>query len=293
MKPTLILLSILFSLIIGEVALTGIFGEPVQNELNLAYEHNSRLGWFPIPNSEATYQGTVEFQIKHNSRGFRDPEPTFSDRPRIVVLGDSFVWGYDVQQDQRFTEQLRTMLPEYDIYNLGISGYGTDQQTILYQDIGRLYEPDIVISIFCADNDRRDNSSNERYGGYYKPYWQDGFVYDVPQSEHHFVAQHKILGKFNLPRLVWGLNRPEVISVEDPTCEIYEYLASLVDGQLIVGMTGPDREIEWCLSELGIPMVDLRRTKRFPLNGSHWTPIGHKMVATALYEYLQSGQGAH
>ncbi len=291
-RITVVLISVLIALVLGELVLMLVMGEPERSEISLAYQHDNRLGWFPIPHSEATYQGTVEFQIKHNSTGFRDQEHVFSDRPRIVVLGDSFVWGYDAQQDIRFTEELRKLLPAYDIYNLGVSGYGTDQQTILFEDLGQSYEPEIVISIFCADNDRKDNSTDQRYGGYFKPYWLDGFVYDVPQSEHHYFTQHRMLGRFHLPRLIRGLNRPEPQSFDDPTCEIYEYLAGLVTGRLIVGMTGPDREIEHCLRGLGIPTVNLRRTQRFPINGSHWTPNGHKMVAEAFYRYLAVDEGS-
>src|ERR1051325_1223685 len=94
---------------------------------NLGYQYDSLLGWFPIPNSRRTFEAWRKVSISHNSKGFRDPEPVFDDKPRIAFVGDSYTWGYDAQVEERFTEKLRTKHPEWRIYNFGVCGYSTDQ----------------------------------------------------------------------------------------------------------------------------------------------------------------------
>jgi len=119
----------------------------------------------------------------------------------MIFLGDSFVWGYDAEQQERFTEKLRANIPGWSIYNLGVSGYGTDQEYLLLRQQYDFYRPQIVFLIFCKDNDDEDNSRNERYGLYYKPYftvdgaWLKLRGVPVPRSEAYFFSLHNLLVK--------------------------------------------------------------------------------------------------
>ncbi|MBU1849701.1 MAG: hypothetical protein KKH40_03155, partial [Nanoarchaeota archaeon] len=47
---------------------------------------------------------------------------------------------------------------DYEVINLGVSGYGTDQELILLQKEGLKYNPDVVILGFYLENDKPDNS---------------------------------------------------------------------------------------------------------------------------------------
>ena len=61
----------------------------------------------------------------------------------IVVLGDSLVWGFGVEEHELFTHVLEEKLrPGARVINLGVSGYSTDQELLLYRDRGRKYDPD-------------------------------------------------------------------------------------------------------------------------------------------------------
>lgn len=60
--------------------------------------------------------------VVHNSHGFRGPEPVNNSKPNVLIIGDSFVWGYDVEASERFTEKLQENHPEWNMYNLGVSG---------------------------------------------------------------------------------------------------------------------------------------------------------------------------
>ena len=142
----------------------------VNDERNTIFRYDEELGWFPLKNIETDYIGSHKFHVKNNSDGFRDIEHGKKKKKRIAFVGDSYVWGYDVEQNERFTDKLRNMLPSWDIINMGISGYGTDQELLLLEKWYDHYQPDVVFLVFC-NNDWKDNITNLRYDGYYKPYF--------------------------------------------------------------------------------------------------------------------------
>lgn len=108
-----------------------------------------------IPNHES-YLTTKDFteHTQTNSQGFRDREITTKkpDTVRIVVVGDSFVFGHGISENEyTYPNQLEIVLkkkfPKKDIevLNTGVKGYSPDQE---YRFITmRLFslEPDFVI----------------------------------------------------------------------------------------------------------------------------------------------------
>src|SRR5258708_37492132 len=91
------------------------------------YAHDAELGWYPIPNSTQEYSGARTVHVRHNSIGLRDIEPEASPQPTIAFVGDSFVWGDDAEESERFTNILRERLPGYRVGNVGATAYGTRQ----------------------------------------------------------------------------------------------------------------------------------------------------------------------
>lgn len=72
------------------------------------------------------------------------------------MLGDSYVWGFGVQEDDMFTSRMEKQIPNLEIVNLGVSGYSTDQELLLYEDEGRKYKADLAV-IVVAVNDFEGN----------------------------------------------------------------------------------------------------------------------------------------
>jgi hypothetical protein len=74
------------------------------------------------------------------------------DAPRIVVLGDSYVYGADVAASEAFPAQLEAALPGTEVLNLGVRAYGAGQAALKYWLHGRRFEPDLVVlAIFGLD----------------------------------------------------------------------------------------------------------------------------------------------
>jgi len=267
-----------------------------QKHMTLSYRYDSLLGWFPKKNNNNKFVGSQVITVVNNSRGFRDQEYQKSAKPSIVFIGDSFVWGYDVEARERFTEKLRALIPGWEVNNLGVSGYGTDQELLLLINQFDYYLPQIVFLVFCSDNDEHNNSSNSTNGGgFYKPYFEitdknlNLMGVPVPKSLAHYGAQHPWLAQSYMIRLIVKSCAPPLIQVANPTNEIILQMKEFITkkgSQLVVALTQPHHGLEFFLDIEKIPYVQLGSAEKFPSDGEHWTPEGHTTVSKIIYKYL-------
>lgn len=273
------------------------------DERNVLFRHDPKLGWFPIPNSRVRFKGSRAVLVANNSQGFRAQEQYPTSRPGIAFLGDSFVWGYDAEASERFTEKLQERHPEWNIFNFGVSGYGTDQEYLLLQELFDAYKPRIVFLIFCTETDDIDNCSNVRYGGYYKPYCTvvsnrltlNGIP--VPRCERAWLAKHKVASESYLVRLLvrgwFKLAGPAELHNPNPTGPIIRDMQKFVAGKgatLLVGLTKANPRLEEFLTFFKVPFVELETNLRYPEFGSHWTPEGHTFVCDKVEQFLLEGK---
>jgi len=132
-------------------------------------------GWSHRPGVRGVFETHgVQAFVTINAKGFRGPEVDYArrpDRPRVLVLGDSYVWGFGVNDDEVFTELLRRNLPNAEIVNLGVSGYSTDQELLLYSNEGWRYKADLVVLV-VTENDPLGNLLTQQYVIYGKPAYQ-------------------------------------------------------------------------------------------------------------------------
>ncbi|HSU55657.1 MAG TPA: SGNH/GDSL hydrolase family protein [Candidatus Dormibacteraeota bacterium] len=295
--------SSLFCVVVCEVILRCFFAPPFYQRSDVrvpALRHDPMLGWFPKENSHTTAQTTTTYRVDTNSKGFRDREPTTDAKARIAFLGDSFVWGFDVEASNRFTELLQVRHPEWNIVNLGIVAYGTDQELLLIQKFFEDYKPSLVFLVFCSENDPKDNCWNVR-NGCYKPYFTVQASGDLqlngvpaPKSDQIIIANHPILC---WPYLVqWGVHDwlkgrlpAPFHNPKEPTDEILTAMNKFVRGKgaaFAVGLTHHWAPMETFLQGANIPFVDLSTTNRFPDYGFHWTPQGHVEVCQKIEGFL-------
>lgn len=92
--------------------------------------------------------------IRTNSYGMRDDEPIISDSDparRIVVIGDSFTFGYNVSGEDTYPNVLEEILNEqngstqFEVLNLGLAGYTTRQEAIVLKHKGLKWDPELII----------------------------------------------------------------------------------------------------------------------------------------------------
>jgi hypothetical protein len=99
-------------------------------------------------------------RLNSNGRGLRGAREYSYEKPpgvtRIVVLGDSFTFGEDVDDSETYSRQLETMLPGVEVLNLGVHGYGHDQMLVYLREEGLRYKPDVVLLGFLSDDMERN-----------------------------------------------------------------------------------------------------------------------------------------
>lgn len=133
------------------------------------YEYNETLGW----KNKIGVEGEFHFAdgsnyVRVNKNGLRDEDYGYNKtRKRIVVLGDSHTWGFGINDSQRYSEILERELG-VEVINMGVAGYGTDQEYLTLMLEGARYKPDLVVVGFHAGSDLDDNSADTRYS-YPKP----------------------------------------------------------------------------------------------------------------------------
>jgi hypothetical protein len=143
-KRNLVLLcvGIVVALVMAE-AMTRLLYEPPTKEMSgfplsesSYYRRDEELGFVPRPNVEGVHRqkGSFAATFSTNSLGLRDREHTYAKREdvtRAVVLGDSFAWGWGVNDDEVFTSVLEAAVGDLEVINLGVKAY-TLPQEILY-----------------------------------------------------------------------------------------------------------------------------------------------------------------
>ena len=128
-----------------------------------------------------------------SSQGWRSP--VFSQmKPdgvfRVVVLGDSFMAGMQVNDDETFSRVLERRLNEVglgkrvEVITFGVPSWGTDQQYLALRQFGLRLNPDLVIVAFYAQNDvaETDLKLRSATSTYPKPYFdlRDGRLIELP-----------------------------------------------------------------------------------------------------------------
>ena len=154
------------ALLLAEIALRAI-----GYSSRLVYQPNPYYGWNLTPGRSFAWKSELGTQqIEVNSRGFRDVEHADSKPPgtfRILALGDSFTEALQVPLEATYVKRLASDLAgatgvagavEPETINTGLSGFGTDNELLLFRREGPRYQPDLVILGFYVGNDVRNNS---------------------------------------------------------------------------------------------------------------------------------------
>jgi hypothetical protein len=129
-------------------------------EVNYSFDaYDPSKGWRSKPNlRNAKVFGNK--LLNTNAEGFRGerdvPFIKSREKPRILILGDSFTFGDEVSDNETYSYYLQDMLPHTEVINLGVHGYGHDQMLILLEEQGIRWAPDIVILGFIPEDMSRN-----------------------------------------------------------------------------------------------------------------------------------------
>jgi lysophospholipase L1-like esterase len=125
-----------------------------------------RFGWVLAPGANYVNRLPEEaVPVSYNADGWRD-QPRAQDKAkgvmRVLVLGDSFMEAYSVRFEDALPARLERLIGtaerRVEVINLGVGGYGTLQEYLVFNAVGRGYQPDVVVLAMFLGNDLIDNS---------------------------------------------------------------------------------------------------------------------------------------
>ena len=279
--------------------------------------YDPRFGWRP----RADYSGDG---VRTNSMGIRADREFAVDHPsgdttRIVVIGDSYTWGERVANGEPYADRLAELLPDAEVINLGVHGYGTDQQFLYLRDFGLRFEPDLVIlGFFDLDIDRNILAFRD----YAKPRFEideKGALaltnVPVPSPGEILSRKQKLPRSYlvELARKAFNTHIGRTVFFErQERCKRRLTRAILDQTRRETKNAGAElllvfipwsideqlRSVEGLLADWagtsGTPFLNLRenfealpreKTDRLygdPGEGGHWTPLGHRAAAEAI-----------
>jgi lysophospholipase L1-like esterase len=259
-------------------------------------------------------------RITVNRMGLRGPLPDLTVPRRILILGDSFAFGYGVQDDESFPALLQARLgASAAVVNAGHSGYDTRRELGYLGAYGERFRPTTVIVAFVL-NDVLSNPGKVWFNAV-----PDGWLRYFPlRATANFLSYlirnpQELFFKLGLNDDYDYTSRDALACLRPDGCtedwRITErYLRDIAAAArkagarpLIVHVpvkeeiaptpgvaydpAGAERRLKAFGAAEGVPVVALRDALRevdyFPVDG-HWTPEGHRRAAARIAAALNS-----
>jgi len=125
------------------------------------YVLDDAAGYVMQPGYVGRWSGVdYDQSFQTNGRGLRGPElePKQPGQFRIVVIGDSMVFGGQVREEQRFTERIETVisargLAQVQVVNVGVPGWTTFNEAGFLAANSAWLQPDLVVLAVYLGND--------------------------------------------------------------------------------------------------------------------------------------------
>jgi lysophospholipase L1-like esterase len=286
---------------------------------------DNELGHRNKPNFDGWLVAT-EFKnrIQTNSDGFRGRHDFLSNKGgklRIMALGDSFTFGFGVEEDDVFVKKIAAILQDrlsipVEVLNLGVAGYGTIQEFLLFQKYKYL-KPDIVILGFFARDAFAEEGGNDLVDNYrffhkyiegkadqnenYLSFTRRSRIFLKKYSNLYRLTELYFGGYFRkkylperenleLRRVAWGLTSNYLLRF-DAELQNQNIVCFLVWIPFPSTIVSQNHSVADNIAALGlhniILMDPLEAMKSNPMNyyyslDSHWNAKGHDLVASLL-----------
>jgi lysophospholipase L1-like esterase len=196
-----------------------------------------------IPNASGKLV-TSEFStdVKINSLGLRNDEIGNKTKYRILMVGDSFTWGYGVRENETFPRLLETVLgSNYEVINAGATSYSPLLEYLYLKNDGLRLRPDMVVLNF----DMSDVADDRVYGSMAVFNGTDPVRIAVPAQNPDVLTS--VLNNIKTVKVLKGLIETSYSNLRNkPTMENSEYAGNLAyDKYAIMRFTNDTYEADW------------------------------------------------
>lgn len=127
------------------------------------YQPHATLGCQMRPGHYRVTMGTgYPFRATHLANTLRVTAPddrpdNVAGRPELWLLGDSFTYGYGVDDEDSFPWRLQSQMPDYKVINFGVPAYSTVQSCLqLREALAQGRRPRAAIVLYFAEHDGRN-----------------------------------------------------------------------------------------------------------------------------------------
>jgi len=272
------------------------------------YQAHLHVGYRLRPNLNTTHRYPASskepVRIVSNSDGFRNSRE-FDERdgrPRILVMGDSFVFGVGVHAHDRLTEQLEALEPRWRVDNMGMTGWGIDLMIRAIEHYGPKADPDIIVLAIYTDDFRRVMPYYAGAGFAYQKFDLEGNELSTRPFPYPNVFERLRIVQF-VYQTAWQRNRNRY-DLNEALLDRFLTNSRLIEFEPVIvfipgkGDTQEDRERRLFLEQYAkrnrVPYRDLSEviknagTDKVYIPGNwHWNAAGHRIAAVELKEVLQ------
>jgi hypothetical protein len=209
--------------------------------------HDRTVGWRVQPDLNVTRRNPEgePWTVRTNACGLRTAcdWPPDAER-RLLVVGDSFAFGEGVSIESRFDVLLAQLRPQEAIVNIGVMGYGTDQQIVSARPFVSRLRPGDIVLVLVYGNDLYD-ILRKRFAGRPKPWFErDGTT--VAEHSPVFSGLDSLRDRSYIAALLGTLTEREQASYS--TGEIEESIA------LFLAMLNEEID-RWLSKDLAVVLV--------------------------------------
>ena len=289
------------------------------------FEIDNDLGWkLSAGKTKNHHSSYFEATYQTNTLGYRDkPRNLLKDRKshRILLYGDSQVFGWGIPAEQRFSNLIEDVNSNFELWNLAVPGYGLDQEVLSYEKQGQLFSADEVF-FFVS----KATLNRTRYDYIYRKY-KPKYIFDrndglrlvhVQQGNNVWIEMlYRVLSPLYLPYFV---DRRLAMMKQAPEQAGDELNQNAAVGSDVIGELGKrilerarnvarerkhrmtvitdlttrqGSDLENICDQLGIGILQIvlpkeDRTFRFGEHDSHWNPRAHILITEQLLSQLET-----
>lgn len=283
-------------------------------------EPDQLLGFKLRPNAiERHWSSDYDAVYRTGADGYRPIEQDQVVERTIHIFGDSFTFGYGVDNGETWPDFLRDHFDKrFNVFNYAVIGYGLDQMYLSFrQNADRIKEGDIVLFAPISDDLQRNLIAKthpclvyltEPGGDHRYPKYENGAWRTVSLANECDYLKDSLLGNAFWPISLGGFYRSwrlhsineELMAHAD---HLFRDVQNLADQKGAVFQTiflATPEECEW--GQHGVDLADLKTPAYFLLDdcpdGSeasrrlrfahdrHYSVDGHRWAADAIYRWL-------
>ncbi len=280
------------------------------------FTKDSELGYKHLPGKfKVTLNGDYSFNTTHLNNSLRITHPlnTYnqsSTKPEIWILGCSFTYGWSLNDNETYPWLLQAKLPQYEIVNFGVNGYGTLHSLIQFKEaLKQGNKPKIAVIAYAGFHDRRNTLLRARskqmaawnkLGILFQPDarldGKDNFTYSMTKLEYDEWPLMRVSALVNFLEVNYNQFEEGLYKSHDVSKAIIEEFNRLAEANgvklVVAGINAGSAKMLEELSQEGIATVDISVDLKIPANNNlphdlHPSAIANRQYAEKLDVFLQ------